>query len=139
MPMMAAYEQNDARDSARLLASMTLEGLDHPDRGPELKNAINNMYRLLNGYRSHGFYGCVDHDASDEQFNALQASSDRNVGDLREAFEHTFSDVFNGAEPGEAIDAMKGVFLGVVDGQLVAASTDIARTRQFLKTFLQQL
>jgi len=56
MPMMAAYEQNDARDAARLLASMTLEGLRHDRNDALVGNAINNMYRLLVGYRAHGFY-----------------------------------------------------------------------------------
>ena len=111
MPMMAAYEQNDARDAARLLATRTLEGLHRRETGDSVGNAINNMYRLLQGYRSHGFYGYVEHERSDDEgaMTSLLTSSDRNVGDLRHALDATFESVFKDEDPGTAIDRMKGV------------------------------
>ena len=110
MPMMAAYEQNDARDAARLLASRTLEGLSRSDPERSLGNAINNMYRLLQGYRSHGFLGYVEQARSEDEgsMTSLLTSSDRNVGDLKHALDETFATVFQG-DAGAAIDAMKDV------------------------------
>ncbi len=138
MPMMAAYEQNDARDSARLLASMTLEGLNDPTRGGELSNAINNMYRLLNGYRSHSFYGYVDHETREDQFSSLLANSDRHIGELKAAFDDSFSSIFDGKEPAEAIDAMKSVLQGVVR-DLPIEREPLDKTREFFVHFLSRL
>ncbi len=138
MPMMAAYQQNDARDSARLLASMTLEGLNNPKRGQELGHAINNMYRLLNGYRSHSFYGYVDHEVREDQFSSLLANSDRHIGELRAAFDHSFTLVFDGKEPSEAIDAMKSVLQGVVRDQEVDP-VPLGKTKDFFVQFLSCL
>lgn len=111
MPLMAAYEQNDARDAARLLASMTLAGLRDNDHGASINNAINNMYRLLVGYRAHGFYGYADHAGQEDEssMTSLRTSSDRNVGDLREALDAAFDTVFVGVDPDQAIEGMKVV------------------------------
>jgi hypothetical protein len=109
--MMAAYEQNDARDSARLLAHRTLEGLQNLDRAPSAGDAINNMYRLLQSYRSHGFYGYMEQSRpeSEGSLSSLLASSDRNVGDLRNALDATFKSVFGDEDYGTAIDGMKAI------------------------------
>ena len=111
MPLMAAYEQNDARDAARLLVDCTLKGLRHPESAPAAGNAINNMYRLLLGYGSHGFYGYVEHPRPEDEgsLTSLLTSSDRNVGDLRQALDETFRSVFAGQNPAAAISNMKPV------------------------------
>lgn len=143
MPLMAAYEQNDARDAARQLAVRTLAGLRGAQHGPGLGNAINNMYRLLQGYRSHGFYGFVDHVHPEEEVSmtSLLTSSDRNVGDLREALDQTFHSVCGEQDPANVIDEMKLVLRMVA---YPAEGDDVdpgerERLAKFFETLLQNL
>lgn len=143
MPMMAAYEQNDARDAARLLASMTLEGLRHARNDSLVGNAINNMYRLLVGYRAHGFYGYSEeaHPDDDDAQTSLLTSSDRNVADLKHALDAAFGSAFAGKDPGEAIDEMKVVLRMTAfprEGDH-ADPSEIARTESFFTTLLDKL
>ena len=144
MPLMAAYEQNDARDAARLLATMTLEGLRSGQHGPTVGNAINNMYRLLQGYRSHGFYGFVEAPHTDEeasQTSSLLTSVDRNVVDLKHALDETFDSVFKDQDPGLAIDSMK-VVLRIAAYPQEGETPDpeeVSRAESFFRTFLDKL
>lgn len=109
MPLMASYEQNDARDAARMLATMTLDGLRHTRDASLVGNAINNMYRLLRDYRAHGFYGYVEEHRVDDEtsMTSLLTSSERNVGDLKVALDEAFGSVFQGEDPAMVIDGMK--------------------------------
>lgn len=143
MPLMAAYEQNDARDAARMLATVTLEGLRHDRRGRSVGNAINNMYRLLQGYRSHGFYGYVDDVRADDEasLTSLLTSSDRNVGELKHALDATFESVFKNEDRGEAIEGMK-VVLRMAAFPREGDQPDpagIAQAEIFFSTFLHNL
>ena len=143
MPLMAAYEQNDARDAARVLATMTLEGLRHDRQGESVGNAINNMYRLLQGYRSHGFYGYVDHARAEDEasMTSMTTSSDRNVGELKHALDATFESVFKGEDRGSVIDGMKLVLRMAAypkDGDQ-PDPTQQERAETFFSTFLDNL
>lgn len=144
MPLMAAYDQNDARDAARLLATMTLEGLGSGYRGLAVGNAMNNMFRLLQGYRSHGFFGFFETAPADDevmQTSSLLTSVDRNVADLKHALDESFVAVFNGQDPGEAIDDMKVVlrFAAYPSNEDVPDEGDKERTKAFLRTLLEKL
>lgn len=142
MPLMAAYEQNDARDAARLLASMTLAGLRN-ERSTSIGNAINNMYRLLVGYRSHGFYGYADHVGPDDEsaMTSLHTSSDRNVGDLREALDASFTSVFGMEDPAHAIEGMKVVLRmkAFPKANEEPDADELERASRFFQTLLQKL
>lgn len=143
MPLMAAYEQNDARDAARLLAIRTFEGLERSDPTPTVGNAINNMYRLLQSYRSHGFYGYLEQGRSEDEGSttSLLTSSDRHVGDLKRALDETFQTVFQGEDPGTAIDGMKGVLRKAAFPAAGGSPDpkDVARAQRFFSTFLEKL
>jgi hypothetical protein len=143
MPLMAAYEQNDARDSARLLAERTIEGLESEQHSASTGNSINNMYRLLQSYRLHGFYGYFEHTRPDDDgsITSLLVSSDKNVGDLGQALDSTFQTVFIGQDPGQAIDGMKGVLRMVAFPEAGERPdpTDVARTKRFFETLLDHL
>lgn len=143
MPMMAAYEQNDAVDAARLLATRTLEGLRKPSPSPYYGNAINNMYRLLQGYRAHGFYGYVEPALSEDEgsMTSLLTSSDRNVGDLKHALDEAFQRVFHDQDPDSAIDGMKDVLRMVAypeEGE-VPDPEELSKADQFFTVFLERL
>jgi hypothetical protein len=143
MPLMAAYEQNDARDAARLLATMTLEGLRHDRRDPLVGNAINNMYRLLQGYRAHGFYGYVEERRPDDEtsMTSLLTSAERNVGELKHALDETFGSVFEGQDPGKAIDDMKVILRMTAyprEGETLDTA-EVARVEAFFSTLVDKL
>lgn len=143
MPLMAAYEQNDARDTARLLAAMTLEGLRRDRQDALVGNAINNMYRLLQGYRAHAFYGYVDEQRSEDEasMTSLLTSTDRNVGDLKHALDTAFGSVFEGRDPSQAIEEMKLVLRMTAyprEGE-TPDQTEVARAETFFATLLCEL
>lgn len=140
MPMMAAYEQNDARDAARMLALRSLAGIRAEDQSAG--NAIENMYRLLQGYRSHGFYGYGETSPSDDDASlSLMTSTDRNVGELKVALDHAFDVAFNHSDLGLAIDRMKQVFLSSAypDTGAHAEAVDRDQTVRFLTALLDSL
>lgn len=143
MPLMAAYDQNDAREAARLLARCTLDGLRHPDGDTIEGNAINNMYRLLLGYGSHGFYGYVEHARPEDEgsLTSLLTSSDRNVGDLRQALDETFDTVFAGKDAASAISDMKPVLrmAAYQEGDEKPNPEAVRQTEKFFEVFLERL
>jgi hypothetical protein len=143
VPLMAAYEQNDARDSARLLAVRTLEGLEGRHQSELVSNAINNLYRLLIGYRSHGFYGCAEPVRSDDDVSmtAMLTSTDRNVSDLRSALDKAFESAFGNQDVGRAINHMKVVLRTAAypaDSDLLDQEA-LVKTKQFLQELLKNL
>lgn len=90
MPMMAVYEQNDALNSARLLATTTLDELEGREAVDEV--VMVNMYRLIDGYRAHGFYGLeLDDDGSGDEFRgaSMLQSGERRLREVRTALEQT--------------------------------------------------
>lgn len=90
MPMMAVYEQNDALTSARLLTSMTLDELEGRETVEE--SVMVDMFHLLDGYRSHGFYGLrEDEDGPGDDFagSSMLRSGERRLGDVRVAVQRT--------------------------------------------------
>ena len=92
MPMMAVYEQNDALTSARLLTSMTLDELEGREAVEE--SVMVDMFHLLDGFRSHGFYGLrEDDDGSGDDFagSSMLQSGERRLGDVRIAVERTMT------------------------------------------------
>lgn len=92
MPMMAVYEQNDALNSARQLAVTTLDELQGREDVDE--TVMVNMYRLIDGYRSHEFYGLEDDDdGSGDDFRgaSMLHSGERRLKEVRVALERTLS------------------------------------------------
>lgn len=126
-----------------MLASRTLEGLRDYERGPEHENAINNMYRLLQGFRSHRFYGYVEPvlPEGEATLSSMHGSSDRNVGDLKSALEVAFSKAFAGKEAGAAIDDIKMVLRAVAypePGSNLHPG-EVRRTTEFFEVLLHNL
>ena len=143
MPMMAAYEFNDARDSARLLASRTLDGLRDRELAPAFENAINNMYRLLQGFRSHRFYGFSERVPleNDGPHSASVRPSDHNVGDLKHALEEAFHTAFGDEDRRSALDEIKVVLRMVAYPQAGAEpdQAELAKTERFFEVLLDNL
>lgn len=107
MPMMAVYEQNDARHSARVLAGMTLQELEGRDEIEE--TVLLNMFRLLDGFRSHAFYGIEDEPTPDDDFSStsMMPSGERHIGEVRLALENTVEEL--GGNRDELLETVEGV------------------------------
>lgn len=143
MPLMATYEQSDARDAARVLATMTLDGLRTKVHERRVGNAMNNMYRLLLDYRSHGFYGYAGEPRheDDSSLTSLMTSADRNVGDLKIALDEAFQTAFGNTDTSKVIDDIKGVLRMSAypqEGDLMDPSR-IKKAENFLEVFLEKL
>jgi hypothetical protein len=143
MPMMAVYEQNDARSSARLLASSTLRELDAFNRGGTAAVAETvtlNMYRLLDDYRAHQFYGLEDSEPDEDEFSqtSMQPFGERHLSDLSSALERTLDAI--GGERDVVIDRVEDVLRAITYpdmGKVDAEGVDL--TKRFLTALLGNL
>ena len=127
MPMMAVYEQNDARHSARVLAGMTLEELRGQEEPEE--TVLLNMFRLLDGFKSHGFYGVEDDPVDDDDFisTSMVPSGERHLAEVRVALENTIAQLK--CDKNDLLETVEEVlrFKAYTDlGQADAADTDLA-------------
>lgn len=109
MPIAAVQEYNDVRSSARLLARAATESLSS-DRAFERKVEMNNVYRLLEGYRAHAFSGLDGQDdgnADEVEVVTLLPAPERHFGDVRAALglalRESFGDVADAIERVEAV------------------------------------
>lgn len=138
MPMMAVYEQNDALNSARLLAATTLDELQGREDVDEV--VMVNMYRLIDGYRSHGFYGLeVDDDGSGDEFRgaSMLQSGERRLREVRTALDRTIEEL------GDKDSLLKEVevVLRAAAYPTEAEASDVERERatSFLSLFVMNL
>lgn len=116
MPIAALNEQNDARGSAWLLARMARDSIDRPGSSPVNKPAMNSLYRLLEAYKEHGFFG-FDHQpngpATAESFT-LNPPAERGFAQLKAAFAAAVEDAFGrGSTPDQAIASVEEVLESV--------------------------
>lgn len=144
MPIMAAHERSDARGAARLLAHMALDCLDNPATAIQQEVALNNVYRLLESYRSNAFFGI---DTPRQPFRgvsdkfALTPSRERHVRDVREALEHARLKAFSDQPKDQAIEAIERVLraLAYPKRNEHFSDDDKRRTSRFFRALLEQL
>lgn len=143
MPMMAVHEQNDARNSARLLARMALSGIEDRASAPSMATAMNNMYRLLEGYRSHGFFALDDEAGQKDDYSltSLLPPAERHVGEVKAAFDQTFQVLFQDVPPDAALDSIESVlrFVTYPDKGPEPDVMEVDRAREFFGVFLGNL
>jgi hypothetical protein len=141
---MAAHERSDARGAARLLALMALDCIDNPKVAVEQEVALNNVYRLLESYRSNAFFGL---DTPRQPFRrisdklALTPPKERHVTDVREAIEQARLTVFANQSKDRAIESVEKVLraLAYPERERKPSPTDQKKAAQFFKTLLKQL
>lgn len=138
MPMMAVYEQNDARHSARVLAGMTLQELQGQDEIEE--TVLLNMFRLLDGFRSHAFYGIEDETIPDDDFSStsMMPSGERHISEVRAALERTIEEL--GGNRDELLETVEGVLRYKAYPDLGQAGVDeVQSTIKFLGSLVNNL
>lgn len=140
MPMMAVYEQNDARSSARLLASMTLRELEGADAVDV--TVLLNMFRLLDGFRAHDFYGVhEDEGAADDEFGttSMVPSGERRFADVRVALKRSVA-TFDGADPDGLLQEIEDVLRATAYPEEEPADpAAIEKTKSFLGSLIANL
>lgn len=145
MPIMAAHGQNDARIAARLLANTAVDCLRRPEAAHQWQVALNNVYRLLETFRSNPFFG---HEAplttsvrTAPETLALVPPAERHVNEVRLALERALAAVFANQPKDQAIRDIEKVLQGIAYPEKFAEPTavELNRAERFFEEMLQQL
>lgn len=145
MPIMAAHGQNDARVAARLLANTAMDCLRHPEGASQWQVALNNVYRLLESFRSNPFFGQeaplphTTHEAPETL--ALVPPAERHARDVRVAIERALEQAFPDEPRDQAIREVEKVLQGVAYPQKFEGPTqnDLERATHFFEALLRNL
>jgi hypothetical protein len=143
MPIMAASDQNDVRGSARVLATTAKECIEKARATPKHVPVLNNLYRLLEAYRSHGFLGFEyeQRPARGPEALTLLPSAERHVGDLKAALDTAFHQVYVGQDRNHAVEAVESVLRAIAfpERKGPVPEADRKRASAFLGTFIDNL
>ena len=94
-------------ETALSLAGPVVAALQNETCPESGHQAVHAMYRLLLGYRSHGFQGLSD------------TSEEKNFEALKQAFDTAFSDIFPGEPVAAAVNRMKPVLKNLLDPETI--------------------
>jgi hypothetical protein len=144
MPIMAAHGQSDARGTARLLANMALSSISHPESSESQEVALNNMYRLLQSFRTDRFFG---HEAPASRQTpteklTLRPPEEQNVRQVKEALQQATEIAFTGESKDAALEAIERVLLWIVYPAKVSqapSESDRSRTATFFRELVARL
>ena len=113
MPIMASQGQSDARGTAQILASMALDCISNPARAPEERVALNNVYRLLESFRTNLLFGfepaIPPSNVRSPQRLTLKRPLERHVRDVRDALEEARRAAFGDRDKDEALSVIENV------------------------------
>lgn len=144
MPIMAAQDQNDARGTVRLLATAAKDFLGDSAIALDRDVTLNNVYRLLEAYRTHPFFGLeVPLKSTDDTPEALtlMPPPERHVDDVHDALQDALGASFKNSTPHESLDLIERVLkalAGVKDaGQ--PSNEDREKTRDFFDKLINSL
>jgi hypothetical protein len=143
MPIMAAHDENDARGSARVLASTVRKCIDDAGGRRRPLSFLNNLYMMLEDYRSHGFVGFAYEPSSARGPEALTLlpPTERHVQDLRFALDRALEEAYRGTEKDVALDRVESVLKSVAypDDNKTADEADRRTVSEFLRVFIDNL
>ncbi|MBR0794002.1 hypothetical protein JQ615_01220 [Bradyrhizobium jicamae] len=143
MPIMAAHDENDARGSARVLASNVRKSIENAGGPPRHVSALNNLYRLLEAYRSHRFIGFEYQPSSPRGPEALTLlpPAERHVLDLRVALDRALEQAYQGLERDAALDQVEKVLRAVAYPQkgIALEAKEKNQVSEFLRFFIDNL
>jgi hypothetical protein len=145
MPIMAAHSRNDARGSARLLATAARDALANPGVARDREVALNNVYRLLEAFRAETLLD-IDLSARQNPQDAAEALSlmppvQRNQGYVRDALERAMGSAFANESRDRAIETVENVLRAAAyPNEFQVPSLDAqARTVRFFDELLRNL
>jgi hypothetical protein len=143
---MASQGRSDARGTAQLLASMALECLVNPALAREEEVALNNVYRLLESYRTNPLFGfepvAQPTAASAAQRLTLRRPIERHVKEVRDALEHSRIAAFGDLNKDDALRIIEAVLRSVTypGGERTQVTQEDQRlTTRFFQALLERL
>ncbi len=140
MPIMAVVDRSDARASARVLAKTAKRCIDGELEPKTHMVTLNNLFRLLNAYRAHGFAGYKYEVRSPRGPEALtlMPAVNRHVVDLGGALDRAIADTYDDMSRDEAIEQIDLVIQRVAQ----SLEPDVGArelTSKFLGAFINRL
>jgi hypothetical protein len=144
MPIMASHGRSDARGTAQLLASMALDCITNPELAGEQEIALNNVYRLLESYRTNPSFGMEVPPQQAVQNAAqrlgLRRPVERHVREVREALEYARTSAFGEIAKDDALQTVETVLRSVAYPRVAYASKeDQTRTTRFFEALVKRL
>ena len=145
MPIMAVDERNDARGAAFLLASTARDCIDNPAIAPDSEVALNNVYRLLEAYRTDAFFGLGRSSSQSprgvSENLTLMPPIERHAGEIRIALKSAIAEAFEEQPEDNAIETIEGVLRNIAYPQDYSEPSPGARatTSKFFENLLQNL
>jgi len=128
MPIMSATAQNDVRGTAWLLASATKQCLKDPATGNERFGTLNNVYRLLEAFRTNRLFALgrsgADYPTRSADLYLASSSNDVHVIDIKEAMQTALATSFGATAKDEAIERLEGVLRSVLDPSQYQSSAE---------------
>lgn len=117
MPIMASQSGSDARGAAKLLAAAAHQCISDPGTAPQHQVALNNVYRLLETFRTNASFG-LRRPARQSSRNAVETLSimppaERHVKEVRDALERAIEDSFAGCSIEQAVGTIEDVLRAV--------------------------
>jgi hypothetical protein len=113
MPIMAAHAQSDARGAAWLLASTAKQYLSERGDAASTRGALNNVYRLLEAYRSKVIFSPtrpVSQTGVDSaDLLTLLPTTEGHLEDVRDALEQALTSTFSSESKSAALEFIEGV------------------------------
>ena len=140
MPIMAASDQNDARGSARVLANLVIKSIEGPRARDFNIAALNNLFRLLEAYRSHRFVGSEyePRSARGPEVLTLLPPTERHVADLRRALSDALDVAYKGEHHEDALNSIENVLRSAAKKE-PAREEERRRASAFLRAFVENL
>jgi hypothetical protein len=145
MPITAIHEQNDARGAVRLLATAAKDFIGNEPVALDKEVALNNMYRLLEAYRTHAFFGLEGsaHPPAPDTAETLTLlpPADRHVEDVRKALERALTTTFGDRSTEEALELVESVLRAVAypETRNPPTTDDTRRTKRFFEELIGNL
>jgi hypothetical protein len=145
MPIMSAHGQNDARGAAFILARTALECISNPALAGEREVTLNNVYRLIEGYRADIFFDtrrrAKKHAKGAAGTLTLMPPSEQHIDEVRTALDLAMTKVFANSTKGKAFRFLEDVLRSIAYPQQFgkASRKDLNKAAQFFSEMLQNL
>jgi hypothetical protein len=145
MPIMAANAQSDVRGAAWLLVSAAQRYIDDPKKAPQSRDALNNVFRLLEAFRKNVFFRSHPLPAKNYAPHgmamlSIMPSGQRHFSEIRDAMEQALSSSFSSTPRDQAVEKIEGVLrAAAAPDEYEVSEEDKKRAQLFFSCLLKQL
>jgi hypothetical protein len=145
MPIMAANAQSDVRGAAWLLVSAAQHYIEDPKNVPQSRDALNNVYRLLEAFRKNILFGPRPLPSKNNaplglEMLSIMPSSQRHLSEIREAIEEALSSSFSSTPKEQAVEKIEEVLrAAAAPDKFEVSEEDRNSAKLFFSDLLKQL